>query len=68
MAGKQAFQATPIDVPSMDEIAELYQHALSVKDDHLKSAAQQAVARLAAAEAAAAEAATFVGFANKVRK
>jgi len=56
------FQPTPIEVPTLAEISELYRAAVGAGDDHMRNAAEEAVRRLAAAEAAAAEAATLVGF------
>ena len=61
------FKAVAPNVPTLDEITELYQEAMASNDERLMGAAEQAVNRLAAAEAAAAEAATFVDFARRVR-
>ena len=67
MSQNATFQATPINVPTLAEIAQLYKRAVASNDDRLKTLAEQAVQRLAAAEAAGAETATLVHFASAVR-
>ena len=61
------FRPTPIEVPTLAEITELYRFAVDAGDEGIKATAEQAVRRLAVAEAAAAEVATLVGFARSVR-
>jgi hypothetical protein len=58
----QNFTPTPIDVPTLAEITDLYRQAVDAGDERRRLTAEEAVRRLAAAEAAAAEAATLVGF------
>lgn len=60
------FTPTPIEVPTLAEITQLYRSAVSAGDERIQTTAQEAVRRLAVAEAAAAEVATLVGFARSV--
>lgn len=57
-----------VQVPTLEEIAKMYQHAVSTKDNGLKNMAEMAITRLAVAEAAVAESATFLAFHSKVNK
>jgi hypothetical protein len=62
------FKATPINVPTLEEVTRMYQRAVAGQDATLRSLAEQAVNRLAAAEAFAAETATLVAFHEAVKK
>jgi hypothetical protein len=67
MDDRNAFTATPLAVPTLAQLTELYRRATAAKDPKMQGLAEQAVLRLAVAEAASAEAATLAAFAQSVK-